>query len=80
MTKRLFYDNNLYYTDMAKELDTEATKIIRPLMIKFMEKGYDMRDICYVITRTTMDIELEHLLREQHKRAMAKRKKDKNIK
>lgn len=73
MTKRLFYDNNLYYTEIAKALDARATKIIRPLMEEFAGKGYDIRDICYIINRTTQAIESEHLLREQHKRMVAKR-------
>lgn len=74
MAKRLFRDNNLYYSDIAKELDIKATKLIRPLMLEFVKKGYDIRDICYVVTRTVIDIEVEHLLVEQHKRVLAKRK------
>lgn len=69
--KRMFDDSGRY-TNGGHDLDLEANNILRPLMEKWAEEGYNMRDIAHVIHLTVTDLEAMHLVFRQHKKAMEK--------
>lgn len=70
---RLFTEEYDTYNGDAKTLDSEASKIIRPLFKKYIEKGYNPRDISHILSAVVGIEECEFILTRNAKKALAKR-------
>jgi len=74
MAEPLFNEKYNTYNEIAIGLDSEATKVIRPLLEKYSELGYSPREIAYVIERAVSAVECEHILRKSIDRSRKERK------
>lgn len=50
------------YTDEAEELDRKVTAAIAPIFEEFVDKGYKIREIEYIMQKAVLNISLESLL------------------
>lgn len=56
------FDENAKYIEDAQFLDAAIQKVIEPIMRKYAEKGYNIRDIYTIAQLTAMDIMTEIIL------------------
>jgi hypothetical protein len=63
MKNKLFMDNKAEnYTHEASDLDYEAAMMLRPLFKKYIDMGFKIRDIQYIVTGAVTDTALIELL------------------
>jgi len=60
-----FFDENNKYTEEALYLDTEVSKLLRPVYDKYIEMGYGPREISHIISLANMDTEVETILTQK---------------
>ena len=61
--KKLFTeDKNESYTEYGIELDKEIYQAIYPIFKKWVKCGFKIREIEYIISKSSIDISLNHLL------------------
>ena len=70
----LFDEEYGTYNDVARALDIETTKAIRPLFEKYVRAGYKLKEIAYVISSNVDMEECERRLTRNSKIAQAKNK------
>jgi hypothetical protein len=59
--KSLFNENDFTYTKEASDLYREACKIVNPLVKKWMEMGYNPREIeTITIDALSMEVAFQH--------------------
>ena len=63
-TKSLFIGPFASLSDDAKIVQYEAEKMLGIIFDEWIKKGYNPREICYLITAQTQVIESECILRE----------------
>lgn len=56
------FDENAKYTEDATFLDAAVQKLIEPIMRKYANKGFSVRDIYTIVQMTAMDIMTEIIL------------------
>jgi len=70
----LFDEEYGTYNNIARELDIETTKAIRPLFEKYVKAGYKLKEIAYIIISNVGMEECERRLTRNGKIAQAKMK------
>ena len=70
--KRLFDDNSKYIQE-ANNLDLEVTKVIGPIVKKWVGEGFCPRDIFYVITGAVTSDVLGSILQNDYERYKARK-------
>jgi hypothetical protein len=65
--QKRMYDDKGRYTNSGHDLDLEGGKVIRALMDKWIEQGYNVRDIAHVLQLVILDHECMCLLDWGHK-------------
>ena len=73
--KRLYNEETDNYTHEANELSHQAAEILKPLLKKWSEEGYSIRDISNIIRAEVSMLECETVLWENNKKV----KKDANV-
>jgi len=71
----LFHKEYGTYTEEALALDIESAKVLKPLFDKYVKKGYNLKDIAYIIKSTVSMEEMERRLSRNSEIAKKKRKK-----
>jgi len=66
--QKRMYDDGGRYTNGGHDLDLEVGNALRPIMEKWAEEGYNMREIAHVIHLAVIDIESMHFVFRQHKK------------
>jgi len=61
MKTRLFNENDRY-SEAGLNLSNEAEEAIEPIMKKWADKGFSIRDIEYIIKQAALDTSLDYLL------------------
>ena len=59
MSKKRMFDKNERYNIDSLDLSAEITDAVRPIMDKYFERGYSVRDIAYVSTMAVNDVGVE---------------------
>jgi hypothetical protein len=60
--KSLFGENNEEWTEDSTNLDVETEKLLRPLIEKYMNKGYKVREICHIMIGQMLSLECLYIL------------------
>jgi hypothetical protein len=74
--KRLFNDDERY-TSIALDLDLEASRVIAPLFKKYIQLGFSIREIEYVIDKTVIDVSCLEIIELGVKKYKAKKEENK---
>ena len=56
------YDARERYTPEASALDGEASRLLRPLIERYQQQGYAVREIAALLQRVIFDLECEAVL------------------
>ena len=62
------FDENAKYIREAESLDGEIQKAIEPIMRKYVEKGFSVRDVYTITQLTAVDIMTEIILDNDRER------------
>ena len=60
--QKSMFDANEKYLPIAANLEHEVSKLLKPIFIKYQEKGYTIRDISHILMLSIMDMETERIL------------------
>ena len=77
--QKRMYDDKGRYTNGGHYLDLEAGKVIRALMDKWIEQGYNIRDIAHVLHLVILDHECMCLIdwgQKQYKKRLEEEKEE----
>jgi hypothetical protein len=75
--QKRMYDDGGRYTNGGHDLDLEVGNALRPIMEKWAEEGYNMRDIAHVIHLAVIDIESMYFIFRQHRKVKEGLEKEK---
>jgi hypothetical protein len=66
-----------HFSDVALQIDTEASQALRPIIKKYLAEGYNIREICHILIHCAAGLEHEFVLAEQWKVTKEKYGKEK---
>ena len=64
--KPLFTETECF-SDAAMQIDAEAARALRPIIKKFLNEGYNIRELCHIIIHNVAAIEAEFVLCGQYR-------------
>ncbi len=70
------YDENEKYTVEASLLDKKVNEALRPIISEYIARGYNVREICHVISMEILSMECDFILEKDYTRVLEKGKKE----